>query len=242
MFEKVTIVIGATDESSSLVKIVESIADACDISDIESVLIVIPANAEKQCVDTIALLEEKYPSLVKHFVQRNPYIGGALRDSVEETVSSHIMFFTADIPVGLESIPTMIKLSKRSPEKIIKISRWLEKDSFFGYNRVRLVFNFFAQKLLKVLFLSPLTDFTSPVLIAPTDIYRNIKFREWNFPCLLEAVLVPVRMKLEIEEFPAKCYPREEGKSKNSVWQTLLYLKTAFRIRFTPKKKLYKIH
>ena len=84
MFEKVTIVIGATDESSSLVKIVESIADACDISDIESVLIVIPANAEKQCVDTIALLEEKYPSLVKHFVQRNPYIGGALRDSVEQ--------------------------------------------------------------------------------------------------------------------------------------------------------------
>jgi hypothetical protein len=86
------------------------------------------------------------------------------------------MFTSADIPVSLESIPIMIKKAKINPERIIKISRWLERNSFIKYGYLKKFFNFFAQKFLRLLFNSKLTDFTSPILIAPTYIYKNIIF------------------------------------------------------------------
>lgn len=239
-FEKVTIVISATDESESLIKTVDFIMSACNRSDIETLLIVIPKNAHEKCTDTIGFLKSKYPDIVRDFVQHHPYIGGALRDSVEEVESSHIMFTSADIPVSLESIPLMIEKAKKNPDTIIKISRWLKKNSFINYGRFKKIFNFLAQKFLRIMFNSDLSDFTSPILISPTEIYKNIKFKEWNFPCLLEAVLIPVKIGCTIEEIPVKCYYRTEGKSKNSIFQTTLYLKTAIRIRFSSKNKLYK--
>lgn len=48
----------------------------------------------------------------------------------------------------------------------------------------------------------------------------------------------PVRLGVPVYEFPAVCRGRKEGKSKNSFAQTAAYLKTAFRVRFTPRKKL----
>lgn len=239
-FEKATIVISATDENESLIKTVDYIMSSCNSSDIQTLLIVVPGNAHKKCLDTIEALKLRYPGKVKKFVQRNPFIGGALRDSIEEVSSSHVLFTSADIPVNLESVPVMIKKSKKHPKTIVKISRWMEKDSFVSYGFWRKIFNFLAQKFLRLVFNSDLTDFTTPILIAPTEIYKNIIFREWNFPCLIEAVLIPVRLGFEIKEVPAKCFSRNEGKSKNSAIQTALYLKTALRIRFTPKKKLYK--
>ena len=240
LFEKVTIVISATDETNSLIKTVETTISDCDISDIDSFMIVVPEKASEECLYTIDYLIEKYPEKVKKLVQTHPYIGGAMRDSIVNTDSSHILFFSADIPVGLESIPEMIEKAKKSPDKIIKVSRWIFKNSFYGYNSGKKILNYIGQKFLRVLFDSALTDFTIPILIAPTEIYKNINFKEWNFPCMLEAVLVPLRIGCSFEEIPAKSFSRTEGKSKNSILQTLLYLKTAIRVRFTKKQKLHK--
>ena len=83
-----------------------------------------------------------------------------------------------------------------------------------------------------------LTDFTSPVQTAPTEAYRKSDWQELNFPFLLEMVLVPLRLGYKFEEIPVECFERQEGFSRNSTKQTALYLKTALRVRFTPKSKL----
>lgn len=239
-FESVTIVISATDESTSLIKTVETVMQTCSPSDISSFMIVVPEKAGTECLDAIHLLQKEYPGKVVKLVQQRPFIGGAMRDSIDSTSSSHILFFSADIPVELACIPAMIEKAKQTPDTIIKISRWLEKNSFYGYNPHRKLFNLIAQKFIGILFGSELTEFTTPILISPTYIYKNIIFRELNFPCLLESVLIPVRAGCCFEEIPAKTSPRSEGKSKNSVWQTMLYFRTALRVRLTSLKKLYK--
>lgn len=240
LFEKVTIAISATDETTSLIKTIETLSETCSPSDIDSFLIVVPENARADCLKTIDALKSKYPDKIKELVQKRPFIGGAMRDSIDSTFSSHIIFFSADIPVELECIPVMIENAKKNPEKIIKISRWLEKDSFCGYNPRRKFFNRIAQDFIRFLFSSELTEFTTPILISPTAIYKRVIFKELNFPCLLEAVLIPLRAGCKFIEIPAKNSPRSEGKSKNSVWQTLLYFKTALRVRLTSVEKLYK--
>lgn len=239
-YESVTVVIGATDEHDSLIETVETVLRDCDASDIECFLIVIPESAASECVEAIDFLMEKYPDKVKKLIQQRPYLGGAMRDSIDFSTSSHIMFLSADIPTGLECVPLMIEKAKKMPDTIIKTSRWLEKNSFYNYDKTRKLFNFCAQKFLRILFNFKLTDFTSPVLTSPTAIYKKVNFTELNFPCMVEAVLIPIRMGCKFYEVPAKCYQRTEGKSKNSVLQTVLYLKTALSVRFRKKKKLTK--
>lgn len=239
-YESVTVVIGATDEKDSLIETVDTVLESCDASDIDYFLIVVPKSATSECLGAIDFLKEKYPDKVKKLVQKRPYLGGAMRDSIDFSTSSHIMFLSADIPTGLDCVPVMIKKAKEMPDTIIKTSRWLEKSSFYGYDKTRKFFNFCAQKFLRVLFNFNLTDFTSPVLASPTSIYKKVNFTELNFPCLLESVLIPIRMGCKFYEVPAKCYQRTEGKSKNSVFQTVLYLKTAFSVRFRKKEKLTK--
>lgn len=238
VFEKVTFVVSATDETTSLVETVELLVAECKDRYLACILITIPENADTNCIKTIDSLKKKYPLIIRKFVQRNKHIGGALRDSIEEVESSHIMFLSADIPIGLEVVPKMLAEAKKTPDAIIKVSRWLEKDSFYDYSKTRKVFNFCAQKFLSFLFSSSLTDYTCPVLIAPTNIYKELNFKEWGFPCLLEAVLLPLKVGHKFIEIAAKSYLRTEGESKNSWFQTALYLKTAIRVRLTRKDKL----
>ena len=111
---------------------------------------------------------------------------------------------------------------------------------FHNYNKTRKIFNRAAQIFLRVLYAEKLTDFTSPVQTAPAEAYEKSDWKELNFPFLLEMVLVPLRLGYAFSEIPVECFERQEGFSRNSAKQTALYLKTAIRVRFTPKSRLMK--
>jgi hypothetical protein len=185
-------------------------------------------------------LRDVNPDIVKMLVQTRADIGGALQDAVDYTETSHIMFFSADIPTELDIIPTFIKNSKESPEYIWKISRWLRKNSFSGYGNIKLLLNYLGQKFIKLMYKSELTDHTTPILISPVWIYKMIKFSKLDFSCLAEAVLIPYRLGFCVKEIPTRCLARNEGKSKNSIMHIWAYLKTIIRIRFVNKNKLLK--
>lgn len=239
-FESVSIIVGATDENESLRKTADYIMENCDYDDIGKILMVNSKNASDECLNAIKHLSEKYPGKVFGMTQTRPFIGGSIRDGFDTAVTSHIMLLPGDLGVSLDCVPRMIEYAKAEPGIIIKTSRWMEKNCFHEYNKTRKIFNRLAQIFLRVLFLSDLTDFTLPVQIMPTKMYKSIDFRELNFPFLIELVTAPLRLGAKIKEIPVHCAGRSEGKSKNSFRQTALYLRTALRVRFTSKKKLIK--
>ncbi len=239
-FTSVTIIIGTTDETDALFQTVDYIMSNCAYDDIDKVLMVKPKNASAGCNATIKALEKKYCGKAFGMEQTRPYIGGAIRDGFDAARGSHIMLLPGDMAISLDCIPRMIARVKAEPAVISKTSRWMQKASFHGYNGVRKVFNRLSQTLLRVMYNVKLTDFTSPVQTAPAEAYEKSNWQELNFPFLLEMVLVPLRLGYSFKELPVECYARQQGKSKNSVKQTALYLKTAFRVRFTPKSKLIK--
>ena len=236
-FGSVTVVVGANDERSTLVDTVDAVMKSSG-EDIEKILLVRPAKVSDECLEIIARLEKEYPGRVEGFVQTRPFVGGAIRDGFDTARSTHIMLLPGDMAIGLDSVPEMIDGAKREPDVIFKVSRWINKDSFHGYSPLKNVFNALGQSFLRILFLTPLTDLTCPVQIMPTELYRSIDWRELNFPFLEEMILVPLRLGVRIAEVPAECFGRREGRSGNSARQTALYLRTALRIRFTPKDKL----
>ncbi len=238
-FKSLTVVVGANDERKTLITTVDTVMKTC-AADIEKILLVRPETVSNECREAIRTLERAYPGKTVDFVQTRPHVGGAIRDGFDTAETSHIMLLPGDMAIGLGVIPDLIDGVKKEPGAICKISRWLKPNSFHGYSPVKKVFNACGQLFLRVLFGTKITDLTCPVQIIPTGLYQSIDWQELNFPFLEELVLVPLRLGTVIREYPAECFERREGRSSNSVRQTALYLKTALRIRFTPKNNLLK--
>lgn len=239
-FNSVTIIVGTTNEKESLICTVDTIMNTCNRDDISKILLVRSKDASEDCKATTELLEKKYPGKVVGLEQTRPFVGGAIRDGFDNAQSSHIMLLPSDLAISLDCVPRMIENCKRCPDVISKTSRWIYKDGFHNYNKTRKIFNRAAQIFLRVLYAEKLTDFTSPVQTAPAEAYEKSDWKELNFPFLLEMVLVPLRLGYAFSEIPVECFERQEGFSRNSAKQTALYLKTAIRVRFTPKSRLMK--
>lgn len=236
----VTLVVGATNEEEALKQTVRYVMTHCPSHEIDRILIVYAQNAPEGCRSAIRALETEFPDKVFGMEQIRPYVGGAIRDGFDTAVSSHILLLPGDLAIGLEAVPQLFEAEKKAPQGIVKTSRWLNKDAFYGYNPVRKRINALAQTFLRILYHTRLTDLTNPVQIMPSAMYHSIDWRELNFPFLAEMVLCPLRLEAAFKEIPAVCWAREEGQSSNSFLQTALYLRTALRIRFTPKARLLK--
>ncbi len=239
-FVSLTPIVGATDETKSLEITVDNMLSTCG-EDIDSIILVRPGNASDECKRKIRELINRYGSKVREVVQTEPGIGGAVRDSVKVSASSHIMPFPGDLAIDVDCVKALIDKAKIYPDSYVKSSRWLIKGSFTDYPFFRKEFNRAAQVFLRLLFQSKVTDLTNPVGPMPVEMFNSIDWKEQHFLFLPEMVLVPVRLGIDIVEVPAKCTGRRlEGRSKNSFIKTAMYLKVAFRVRFTPKNKLLK--
>lgn len=235
----ISVIIFATDERDSLIKTVDYISNQCS-KKVDKTIIVLSRDASLDCVDASEYLKDKYKNLVKTTVQEKSGLGCATMHAINMVKTTHMIYFPADLAIELESLDRMIAIAEKNTDTVVKSSRWLERKSFVYYNKTRFILNKIAQQFLRALFFTHLTDLTNPVQIIPTKYEKSIKWRETGFCTLIEHTIIPVRMGYKCTEVPTKCFPRIEGKSKNSWLKTALYLKTAIRIRFTPKSGLIK--
>lgn len=237
-FTSLSVVITASDETHDLTETVETILAVGD--DVGEIIVVLPDWASDACVSTLDALTAAHPEKVKKLLQTREGIGGAILDGLDSASGSHLLYAVADLAISLDTVAPMIGIEKQHPADIVKTSRFMKGGKFVGYSRVRLVFNALAQVFLKVLYQSKIRDHTNPMQIMPAAFYRSIEWHERTYPLLEELVLVPLRLRVPFREIPCTGYGRREGVSKNSFFQTALYLKTALRTRFVPKEKLFK--
>ncbi len=229
---------GAVTETDSLRNTVNTILDVCAAEDLKEIII---CYSERTTPETMSVIEElkgkedKVPLVV--IKQKRPFMG-CINDAIDIAQGSHCLLVASDGALDLETIPCLIEKTKQEPETIHSLSRWMKGCKFYGYGTVRKILNFCAQKFLAVLYMRNLTDFTIPVQIAPSELYKSIRFEEMGFSFLIEMVLKPIRLGYKFTETPTNCYSRKDGKSSNSAKQTFSYLKTALHIRFMSEKDI----
>ena len=240
-FESLTIVLGAVTETDSLTETVRFILSACNHSDLKEILIICSQNITEHSREAVeSILNNQADVPVIAITQTEPGIAGGIRCGIENASGTHCIFLSSDFAEDLEILPVMIEKVKQSPSRIVSASRWLKGQKFYGYGRFKKLLNFCAQIFLKVLFISPLTDFTNPVQIAPSELYKSLSLESTGFSILLELVLKPLKLGYEFEEVPSNCYSRKQGKSNNSYAQLPSYLHTALRTRFMKKEDMLK--
>lgn len=239
-FEKLSVLTGAVDETESLEHTVNEIIRVCDPADLEEIIILKAPHITPECEAVIdKLLREDYPVPIYAPEQKGRGIG-SLVEMFDMAKGSHCMLTVTDNAVDHNDIPNMLDIVKQNGDVIAKTSRWMPGCKFVGYSKVRRVMNYLGQIYLKMLFGRVSSDYTSPYQIAPTELYRSIKWESEGFPILLELVLKPARLGYKFVEIPTNCYGRTQGKSNNSFRQTAKYLTTALHIRFMKKKDILK--
>ncbi len=237
-FKNVSILIGAVTETESLRKTVDTVLGICRHEDLAEIMICYPDRVTPECFAVINELTSQSGDVpVISFQQTFPFMSFIV-EMVDKAKGSHCITIDSDLALDLNLIPQMIDGAKKEPDTIFSASRWLGGNKFEDYGKIKNTVNYLSQKFLSLLYSSSLTDFTIPMQIAPTELYRSIKFEETNFAILLEMVLKPLRLGYEFKELPTDCHSRKQGKSSNSTLQLLSYLKVALKVRFMPKEKI----
>lgn len=228
-----SIVIPAVDETFSLENTfnkLEGNKAACEY------IFILSKSCTEGCLKTVQKLCERDDC--RWIYQSGKGFGNAIRDSFSEVKGTHIVLWSADEATDISSFPEMLRLSKENPEKIIKISRFLRKDGFEGYGKIKKVINFISQRAFALLYRSDLTEFTNPTQIAPVSVYRKIKWERNDFGFLPEMTFKPIKLGVRFIEVPTKNVVRTEGKSHNNFKGWLMYYYMILKIFITDKKDL----
>ena len=146
---RLSVVICAVDETFSLKRTFEKLDAFHEASEY---VFVLAKNCAAGCLETVKSLCER-PDC-RYIFQPGVGFGDAIRASFQEVTGTHMVVWSADEATDVSSFPEMLRLSKKDPEKIIKISRWLRKDGFERYGKVKKVINYISQRSFALLYRS----------------------------------------------------------------------------------------
>ena len=223
-FKNVSIILPTLNESFSFNQTVDIILEECEHNDIKEFIAVVCDRTLPESIEAIKKSQKvcEEAGLPLHILyQKRPFAGGAVADGFMKSTGSHILM-----------------MGKRFPNDMVTASRWLHKGSFAGYSKIKLILNFFFQKMFAVFYGVKLTDITFGYRLAPTKLMQRIKWEELKHPFFLETALKPIRLKVKIHEIPSNWAARQEGESQNSLLQTFKYLKIAFKVKFEKRSEL----
>ncbi len=228
-----SVLICAVDETTSLKRTFDSIKDQRGVCEF---IFILSRTASAGCVNTVIDICRRDDC--RWFYQSGKGLGNAIKDGIAAAKGTHVVIWSADDAIDPAAFEPMVNASILNPDKIIKLSRWLRKDSFKGYGTIRSLINIISQKGFSVLFRSDLTDYTAPIQTAPLSVYRKIKWENDGFPFLMEMTLKPLKMGCEFIELPCVRKNRTEGESHSSFRELAKYYYVALKTAATPRDKL----
>lgn len=234
---RISFVVPVLNETDSLRKTVEMI-DELASSDLHEILIVVANRTAPESLAEIDALKTVCPGKIRVHTQKLPYLGGALQEAFNLADGDHVMLMSADLETDPGQIPAFVEKMREGRWDIVAGSRWIRGGGFEGYSRVKLVLNFFFQWVFRLLYFTRLTDLTFAYRLYRRDILQDICWSELKHPFLLECLVKPLRLGAQATEIPCLWKAREEGASANTLLQTFVYLRIAFKARFTPRSRL----
>ncbi|MDR1735011.1 MAG: hypothetical protein LBR73_09070 [Oscillospiraceae bacterium] len=215
----------------------------CSPTDVARILLFLSDRASPGCQETAKKLAASnlpipvviYPEIGRHF-------GQELQELVTaQTDCSHAVFWTADREAEPKLGAHMIQLAKEHPAAVINISCYMPggypdpgKSKFIRFRDAA-----FA-KMVRILYHSKQTDPLHLLCVFPVEPYIHFDLHEPFMSFCIELNLLFDRSGAQIIEVPLRQQPRKEGKSNLSLKDRLRFFVPVFRLRFLPKRKLYK--
>ena len=162
-----------------------------------------------------------------------PGKGVAIAKAKDVVKTSHVVIHDADLEYFPDDLVNMWELSLKHENSLILGSRFIGKET-----RKNIYFRTYAANRFMSLFFSivnfyKISDVASCYKLFPTQVFKNINFKENGFSIEIEILSKFLRYNRSIIEVPIKYNGRsyEEGK-KIKASDGLLYLLSTLRYRF----------
>jgi hypothetical protein len=206
----------------------------------KEILIVVCERTTPEAMATVEWLAKSLGALVRVHSQTLPYLGGAIREAFDLARGSHVVMMASDLETDPNAVKGLIEQAERRPSAIVTVTRWRSSAGFEGYSKVKLVCNWFFQKFFALLYGVRLSDMTFGYRIFPTKLVQSIRWEELRHAFLLETVVKPLRLGVEVIEIPCGWKARTEGRSQNTFFLNFLYFRPGLKTRFASRQSILK--
>ena len=237
-FKDLTVLLPVINETYSLSETVETIMRESGSHVRELLIVVADGVTTKESMATIATIVERYPDLAVVHHQKLKYLGGAMQEAFDLARGSHLVLMSSDLETDPILVPQFVAIGQQKPNGIVTVTRWKAGGGFEAYNPVKYVANALFQRIISVLYGTPLSDLTYAYRLMPTKLVQAIKWEELRHPFLLETVIKPLRLGVEVTEIPGRWRARTEGESQNTFMRNFEYFRIAWRVRFASRQSL----
>ncbi len=237
MLGNTSIVLPVVNETESLRKTIEILLNEAK-EKIKEVIIIVDKITLKDSLSIADELVSRYPDIIKLLWQKRKFLGGALQDAFEQCSGEYCVMMASDMETNPHDVKNMIETVEKGYD-IVATSRWINNNSFDGYNLIKLALNKMFQIFFKILYRCSLTDLTYGFRIYKTHILQDIRWEELRHPFLLESILKPIKLRrYRITEIPTTWKARVEGTSQNTFLKSFVYFRIGFKIIFMNEKEI----
>lgn len=237
VFTKLAVFILATNEVQSLRDTVQTVLEVCDHADLERFLIIMGDQATEDCLATAqALQTEATDAPVDICKQNGRGIAQTIAAQYDLLQGSHNVILCADGETDPHALPAFLTLAKKNPHAMIIGSRWLQGGGFERYGVWNKQLNYIFQKLFRLLYRNRLTDVTFGYMLFPNAAVKTMQLQEKGFSASIEYKVYFIKRNIPIIETPVVWKAREEGKSDNSFFKKLRYVRVMLRYVFSNPK------
>lgn len=232
-FTGVTVIIPVVTETDSLDETARILKETSD-ADISEVLVVVCDRTTPESLERCKALKAQFGERLRIHNQSLPFLGGAIREAFDLATASHVIMMASDLETDPALVPEFIRLARERPDVVVTASRWASGGGFSGYGPLRVAANWVFQRLTSLIYRTHLTDATFGYRLFPTALVQAITWEGLRHEFLLETVLKPLRLGVDVVEVPTFWKPRREGESQNSLSTQARYVGTLIAERSKP--------
>lgn len=230
IFENLTVILPVIDETLCINKTVNILLKN-NFSEIKKIFFVLHKDKTKKISESICkkfIIKDK--KRFKILYQKKKLLGGAMQDAFKKVNTSHCLMMSSDLETDPLSVKKMIRFSKKNPEKIITASRWIKKNQFQDYGKIKIFANYIFQSTFSFLYGVKCTDLTFGFRIFPVNVIKKIKWEMLNHSFLFESIIKPIKKGVGVIEIDSSWKKRKEGKTNNVFMNYFWYVYIGIKV------------
>lgn len=187
-----------------------------------------PEDTLEICRETV----ERFPGVRLSMQERNPGLGFAVRQGIEEARGDYILLMDCDGEMDVTTVPRMIAALDGGAVGMVVASRWMKGGGVRGYDPIKYVLNRGYQLLFRLLFRTRIHDLTLGFKLVRADIMKGIPWVSQFHDIGPETTLRVIRTGCRVTDVPTVWTCRQEGASANLFRRNFLNVSMALNILF----------
>jgi glycosyltransferase involved in cell wall biosynthesis len=230
---RLSVVVTVYSETFSIHETIETLLSR-DRGYLKEVFLVVSPRASEETFSICKSWVVKEPRVRLLVQKNNPGIGWAYREGMQAATGNYVALMAADLETEPAAVDRMVQKAVDTGCDEVIANRWLPGGKFTNYDPLKLVLNWIFQKVFRVLYWTPIGDFTFGLKLLSKELTEALEWEGTMHEICIETTVKPLKMGYYLEQVPTVWVGRKEGRSVNPLWRNIRYVKMGLKTLMTP--------